>query len=243
MYVFEEVNDKDFEIIDVLVHVLFGGATEDNYQRRLLWGYHDILWIMKHRYKLNYKEQLFVIFKMAEYSDTVAYMKAYKCSYKNAQRNAHKMKNRPHVYLTVHEAERVMCSCVVHSSFEARLINIERQFQKDFGKFTAPMDEINDKLKAGEKFRWTAKQGFIYEEKKVITNNESEDSEYTMSQMERDELERLREENKNLTELVQDQARDIFELKNILDEIRNNKASSDIYICKKNDSFEWDVKQ
>lgn len=66
--------------------------------------------------------------------------------------------------------------------------------------------------------------------KKVITNNESEDSEYTMSQMERDELERLREENKNLTELVQDQARDIFELKNILDEIRNNKASSDIYI-------------
>ena len=200
-------------------------------------GYHDILWIAKYKYKLSFKEQLFVIFKMAEYSDTIAYMKAYKCSYDNAQKNAYKMKNRPHVYSAVHEAERLMCACVLYTSFEARLINIERQFQKDFCKFTAPMDEINDKIKAGEKFRWTAKQGFIYEEEKVTTNNESEDSEYTMSQMEREELERLREENKNLTELVQDQARDIFELKNILDEIRNDNSFKDIYVCKKVNNF------
>ena len=61
--------------------------------------------------------------------------------------------------------------------------------------------------------------------------------------MEREELERLRDENKNLTELVHEQARDIFELRNILDEVRNNNTSINDYVCKKIDNFEWEVKQ
>lgn len=99
MYVFEDVSDTDFDIITTIVHLVFAGSINDDFQRCLVWGYHDIIWIMKYRYKLSYKEQLFVLFKMAEYSDTIAYMKAYKCSYKNAQKNAHKMKNRPYLPL------------------------------------------------------------------------------------------------------------------------------------------------
>ncbi len=75
----EEADGIDGEIMEVLVHVLFRGATKNDFERVLIWGFHDILWIAKHKYKLSYKEQLFVIFKMAEYSDTIAYMKAYRC--------------------------------------------------------------------------------------------------------------------------------------------------------------------
>lgn len=244
----EEADGIDGEIMEVLVHVLFRGATKNDFERVLIWGFHDILWIAKHKYKLSYKEQLFVIFKMAEYSDTIAYMKAYRCTYENAQRNAYKIKNRPHIYLAVHMAERVMCSCILKSSYQARIENINQQFQKDFGKFVAPLDEIRDKIKAGQEFEWNSKQGFAYEEDKEeaeekITNDDNEENKYTLSRMEREELDRLREENKNLTELVHEQARDIFEFRNILDEVRNNNTSINDYVCKKIDNFEWEVKQ
>ncbi len=236
MYVFEDVSDTDFDIITTIVRLVFAGSINDDFQRCLVWGYHDIIWIMKYRYKLSYKEQLFVLFKMAEYSDTIAYMKAYKCSYKNAQKNAHKMKNRPYISLAVHEVERVACACIVNASFNARIANIERQYERDFGSYSLPVDEINEKIANGEHFKWTSKRGFVCE--KDLDEDPYHDNADTvagedgndLSEMEREELERLREENKALITLVQEQERDIYALNSI---IEGDKSGATLtYGCK-----------
>ena len=55
-------------------------------------------------------------------------------------------------------------------------------------------------------------------------------------EIDQEELERLREENKNLVELVQEQAQEIFELKKLINHLKQNKKGADmlaIPICLK----------
>lgn len=89
---FDEVDDIDFDLLHTIVAIIFRGETKDDCERRMVWGYHDVLYIMTNRYKLSCKEQLFVMYHLADYSDTVAYMKTYKCSYEVAKKNAYKIK-------------------------------------------------------------------------------------------------------------------------------------------------------
>lgn len=238
---FDEVDDIDFDLLHTIVAIIFRGETKDDYERRMVWGYHDVLYIMTNRYKLSYKEQLFVMYNLADYSDTVAYMKTYKCSYEVAKKNAYKMKKRPHVRLAMHEVWKVRMASVMNAAFyRPFIVEHERMMENTSPEVEQGLKIVREKLREGEEFRWTRAKGFVNDENnEVIAPVDEEleqDPDDQQKEIEREELERLREENKNLVELVQDQAQEIFELKKLINNLKQNKKGAVIletpFYCK-----------
>lgn len=238
---FDEVDDIDFDLLHTIVAIIFRGETKDDCERRMVWGYHDVLYIMTNRYKLSCKEQLFVMYHLADYSDTVAYMKTYKCSYEVAKKNAYKMKKRPHVRLAMHEVWKVRMASVMNAAFyRPFIVEHERMVENTSPEVEQGLKIVREKLREGEEFRWTRAKGFVNDENnEVIAPVDEEleqDPDDQQKEIEREELERLREENKNLVELVQDQAQEIFEFKKLINNLKQNKKGAVIletpFYCK-----------
>lgn len=232
MFSFEGVNEIDHDIIQTIVAIIFRGQINDEYERQMVWGYHDVLYIMRNRYGLSYKEQLFVMYKLADYTDTIAYMKTYKCTYEVAKKNAYKMKKRPRVRLAIHEVWEVRMASLMNAAFYRPFI-VEREKMMKDTRLTVEQELkiVREKLRAGEDFKWTRETGF--EDKEVVKCDTlggqlEQDTDTEQKEIEREELEILREENKNLVELVQDQAQEIFELKNLLNRLKQNKIGASI---------------
>lgn len=228
---FDEVDDIDFDLLHTIVAIIFRGETKDDCERRMVWGYHDVLYIMTNRYKLSCKEQLFVMYHLADYSDTVAYMKTYKCSYEVAKKNAYKMKKRPHVRLAIHEVWKVRMVSVMNAAFyRPFIVEYERMMGNTRPEVEQELQIVKEKLREGEEFRWTREKGFVNDEDNEVIVPVDEEPEQEINderkEIDQEELERLREENKNLVELVQEQAQEIFELKKIINQLKQNKKGT-----------------
>lgn len=229
---FDEVDETDFDLLQTIVAIIFRGEVKDDYERRMVWGYHDVLYIMTNRYKLSYKEQLFVMYNLADYSDTIAYMKTYKCSYEVAKKNAYKIKKRPRVRLAIHEVWKVRMASLMNAAFyRPFIVEHKRMMETMRPAVEQELKVVEEKLSEGEEFRWTREQGFedVNDEDKEVVKCDTlgditdQDIDGERQRIEQEELERLREENKNLVELVQDQAQEIFELKKLINQLKQNK--------------------
>lgn len=133
-----------------------------------------------------------------------------------------------------------MASVMNAAFYRPFIVEHERMMGNTRPEVEQELQIVKEKLCEGEEFRWTRENGFVNDENNEVIVPVEEEHEQEINderkEIEQEELERLREENKNLVELVQEQAQEIFELKKLINHLKQNKKGADmlaIPICLK----------